>query len=377
MPYDRPPLSKEVLAGDVGARPGDAADRRGRLALDWLLGRRATGLDLAARAVELDDAERVPFDGLVIATGATPRTLPGTAGLAGVHTLRTLDDCLAIRAALDRTPGRVVVVGAGFIGAEVAATCRGRNGSTSPCVEALPVPLGRVLGDEMGAVCGDVHRDHGVDLRLGVGVAGFEGGGRVERVLLADGSGDRRRPRGGRRRRHAQHRRGSTGRVSRSTTASCATRRASAAPGVVAAGDVARWPNRLFGEVMRVEHWDNAHRAGRARRAHAARRRRPDEPFTPVPWFWSDQYDRKIQLAGRSTPHDEVRIVDGSVEERKFAALYRRGDRVVGVLGFNRPRVVMQYRRLIADGASWDDALAAAAAACVTRGGVTVPRQAC
>ena len=165
----------------------------------------------------------VPFDGLVVATGATPRELPGTEALAGVHTLRTLDDCLAVRAALDGGVRRVVVVGAGFIGAEVAATCR-TAGCDVTILEALPVPLGRALGDEMGAVMGELHRDHGVDLRLGVGVAGFEGG-------------DRRRagPAG---RRHARSTPtwwssasacrptpgGSRGRAWRSTTASCATR---------------------------------------------------------------------------------------------------------------------------------------------------------
>ena len=129
----------------------------------------------------------MPFDGLVVATGAAPRELPGTETLAGVHTLRTLDDSLAVRAALDGGVRRVVVVGAGFIGSEVAATCR-TAGCDVTILEALPVPLGRALGDEMGAVMGDLHRDHGVDLRLGVGVAGFEGGDRVTHVRLADGT---------------------------------------------------------------------------------------------------------------------------------------------------------------------------------------------
>jgi 3-phenylpropionate/trans-cinnamate dioxygenase ferredoxin reductase subunit len=128
-----------------------------------------------------------------------------------------------------------------------------------------------------------------------------------------------------------------------------------AAPGVVAAGDIARWPNNLFGEVMRVEHWENAQEQG----AHAARRLLGHlETYEPVPWFWSDQYDRKIQLAGRSGADDDVQIVDGSIEEHRFVALYGRAGRVVGVLGMNRPRPVMEYRQLIADGASWQEALA-------------------
>ena len=130
-----------------------------------------------------------------------------------------------------------------------------------------------------------------------------------------------------------------------------------AAPGVVAAGDVARWPNRRFDEVMRVEHWDNAVEQG----VHAARRLLSGdagEPYTPVPWFWSDQFDRKIQLAGRTRPDDQVEIVNGSIEERRFAAAYGRDGKLVGILGFNRPRQVMQYRGLMNDGASWDDAMA-------------------
>jgi NADPH-dependent 2,4-dienoyl-CoA reductase/sulfur reductase-like enzyme len=364
-PYDRPPLSKQVLAGDwqperiaLTVAAGGGLDG---LALDWRLGAVATALDLADRAVTLAGGERVPFDGLVVATGATPRRLPGTDHLAGVHTLRTLDDCLAVRAALDAGPGRVVVVGGGFIGAEVAATCRGR-GLDVTLVEALPVPLGRVLGDEIGAVMADVHRDHGVDVRLGVGVAGLDGGRRVERVRLADGSdvpadlvvvGIGVVP--------------TTGWLEGSglTLADgvVCDETVAAAPGVVAAGDVARWWSRRFGELVRVEHWDNAITMG----AHAARRLLAGEgeptealAYDPVPWFWSDQYDRKIQLAGRSAGADEVRVVDGSTAERRFVALYRRGDRLTGVLAMNRPRPLLTYQRLVERGASWSEALAEA-----------------
>jgi NADPH-dependent 2,4-dienoyl-CoA reductase/sulfur reductase-like enzyme len=134
-----------------------------------------------------------------------------------------------------------------------------------------------------------------------------------------------------------------------------------AAPGVVAAGDVARWTNPLFGEVMRVEHWDNAQDQGEAAARRLLAGDGPGVPFAPVPWFWSDQYDRKLQLAGRPNAADEVRVVDGDVEDRQFVALYRRGERVAAVLGMNRPRLVMQYRQLIASRASWDVALQAAA----------------
>ena len=357
LPYDRPPLSKQVLAGDWEPERAALTDSE-ELASDEIearLGLRATALDLDARELTLHTGETVAFDGLVIATGARCRTMPGTEGLRGVHVLRSLDDCLALRADLEAVPQRVVVVGAGFIGAEVAATARGR-GLEVTVVEALPNPLSRVLGDEMGRVCAEVHRDHGVDLRTGVGVDRIEGDGRVERVTLTDGSiidadvvvvGIGVVP-------NTEWLDGSGLQVGDGVLcdASCL-----AAERVTAAGDVARWPNQLFGETMRVEHWDNAAAQG----AHAARRLLNPEtgPFTPVPWFWSDQYDRKIQLAGRVRPDDEVRVVNGSVDERRFAAIYGRAGRIVGVLGFNRPRHVMRYRALIEQGASFDDALAA------------------
>ena len=186
-PYDRPPLSKQVLAGewepDRIVLPAATED----LDLDLRLGRRAMALDLTDRFVRLDGGERVGYDGLVVATGAAARRLPGTEDLAGVHVLRTLDDCLTLRAELDEGPRRVVVVGAGFIGAEVAATCRGR-GLEVTLLEAAEVPLELALGREIGAVTADLHRDHGVDVRLGVGVDGLEGDERVEGVRLADGT---------------------------------------------------------------------------------------------------------------------------------------------------------------------------------------------
>lgn len=359
-PYDRPPLSKQFLSGDWDAdrlaltKP----DKLAGLDLEFRLGTRATAFDLASRRISLDDGDELEVDGLLIATGARCRTLPGTGEMAGVFVLRSLDDAVAIRAAFDAGPSRVVVVGAGFIGAEVAATARGR-GLAVTVVEALPQPLGRVLGAEMGAVCAEVHREHGVDLRTGVGVERLEAvDGRVERVHLSDGSvveaevvvvGIGVIP-------NTEWLEGSGLEIDNGVVcdATCL-----AAPGVTAAGDVARWPNERFDEVMRVEHWDNAVEQG----GHAALRLLRDdvgaEPFTPVPWFWSDQYDRKIQLAGRIRPDDEMTVVTGSVEERRFAALYGRAGRLVGVLGFNRPRHVMQYKTMIQNDTSYADALAA------------------
>ena len=356
-PYDRPPLSKQVLAGEW---PPDRValydeETLADLRLGWRLGQRAVGFDAASRTVTLDDGEHLTADGVVIATGARTRTLRGTESLAGVYTLRTLADSLAIGAEFDATPGRVVVVGAGFIGAEVAATARDR-GLDVTMVEMAETPLERVLGAAMGRVCAEIHVDHGVDLRLGVGVESLNGTDRVEQVVLTDGTrldvdvvvvGVGVIP-------NTEWLEGSGLEIANGVVCdeTCL-----AAPGVVAAGDVARWPNRLFGESMRVEHWDNAIGQGIAAARCLLAGDGGGEPFAPVPWFWSDQYDRKIQLAGRSGPDDEVVVVTGEPAERRFAAIYGRAGRIVAVLGFNRPRHVMQYRRLIARSASWDDAL--------------------
>jgi 3-phenylpropionate/trans-cinnamate dioxygenase ferredoxin reductase subunit len=359
LPYDRPPLSKELLAGDAEAE--DVALRRqpyDDLSIDWRLGRRAEGLDVADRVVTLDDGERIDFRGCVIATGARPRELPGTPPLAGIHVLRTLDDCLAIRGELEHGP-RVVVVGAGFIGAEVAATCRHRRLDVT-VLEALPTPMVRGLGPVLGDVLARLHRSHGVDLRTGVGVAGFEGGERVERVRLDDGTsidadvvvvGVGVEP-------VTDWLEGSglaldNGVVCDATLA--------AAPGVVSAGDVCRWPNPLFdGESMRLEHWTNAAEQGVAAAQRLLATSETASPFAPVPFVWSDQYDVKIQVAGHVCGDDVVEIVDGSLDEFRFVAAVGRAGRLVGAVGFSRPRVLMKYRRLVAERATFDDAVTAA-----------------
>jgi NADPH-dependent 2,4-dienoyl-CoA reductase/sulfur reductase-like enzyme len=358
LPYDRPPLSKQVLQGhwepekivlrDQGQYDG--------LGVTWHLGRRATALDLAARTVTLDDGEPLAYDGLVIATGATPRWLPGSQGLAGVHVLRTLDECLALRTELE-SARRVCVVGAGFIGAEVAASARVR-GVDVTVLEALPAPLARAFPAELGAACAALHLNRGVDLRCGVTVAGFEGDGRVTGVRLGDGSvvdadvvvvGVGVAPATGWL---------ETSGLTLDNGVVCDSTCATSAPGVVAAGDIARWPNNLFGETMRVEHWSNAVEQGAA----AAKRllAGPGEAvdFAPVPYFWSDQYDTKIQFLGRCCPTDEMRIVDGSIDEGRFVALFGRSGRLFGALAFNRPRLLMAYRKLLAAKTSFDDALA-------------------
>lgn len=364
LPYDRPPLSKELLAGDwehdqIVLRRTPYED----LDLELRLGVAARLLDLDRRVVTLAEGTELAFDGLVIATGSTPRTLPGQPDLDGVFTLRTIDDCHRLRARFDAGP-RVCVIGAGFIGSEVAATCR-KRGLDVTVLEALPQPMVRGVGAVLGEVLGGLHRDHGVDLRCGVAVEAIEGSGSVERVLLGDGDvvdsdvvlvavgvvPETRWLEGS----------GLTldnGVVCDDTLL--------AAPGVVAAGDVARWPNRCFdGEVMRIEHWTNAAEQGvyAGDRLLRVARDEPAEPFAPVPFVWSDQYDVKIQCAGRFGGEDRMEIVHGTLEARRFVAIFERGGRISGVLGFSEPRRVMQYRRLVAEQASFDAALEFAAAA--------------
>jgi 3-phenylpropionate/trans-cinnamate dioxygenase ferredoxin reductase subunit len=361
-PYDRPPLSKEILRGDrepeqIGLTKPESFDA---LELDLKLGQRAEALDTRARSVRLEGGEEVGFDGLLIATGASPRRLPGTPDLAGIHVLRTLDDSLAIRSALERSP-RVAVVGAGFIGAEVAASCRAR-GLDVTLIETLPLPLAGAVGKEIGEVIADLHRDNGVDLRLSARVEGFDGGERVERVRLADGSvvdadlvvvGIGVRP--------------TTGWLESSGLeledgVVCDETCATSEEGIVAAGDIARWYNPLFGESMRTEHWTNAVEQANAAAERLLKGAGAVAPFAPVPFVWSDQYDRKIQSAGRFGPEDEVRIVHGSLEERRFVALHGRDGKLVGAVAMNRVRQLMAIRRRIRDGITLADAVAEAEA---------------
>ncbi|MEP6660248.1 MAG: FAD-dependent oxidoreductase [Acidimicrobiales bacterium] len=364
LPYDRPPLSKKVLAGEW--EPDRIAlrkpDEYSSLDFEMLLGERATALDVHARRVTLASGEHIAYDGLLIATGSAPRRLPNQPNLAGVFELRTLDDCLALRAEFDRSPTRVVVVGAGFIGAEVAATARGRGLDVS-VVEALPVPLVRGLGAEMGLACAELHRAHGVDLRLGTGVESFEGATRVEAVRLDDGSvisaevvvvGVGVAP--------VTDWLKDSGLELRDGVVCDATLNAGA-PDVYAAGDVARWPNALFREEMRVEHWTNAAEQGAAA-AHnllATWAGGAGLPYAPVPFFWSDQYDSRFQFVGRGSDDDEVQIVHGSVAAGRFVALYGRAGQLRGALGLSMPKQLMPYRKLLAAEATWTDALGHAA----------------
>ncbi|MDA2803751.1 NAD(P)/FAD-dependent oxidoreductase [Nocardiopsis suaedae] len=367
-PYSRPPLSKEVLTGTGGgagvALRDDAAFDA--LGLDLRLGRAAARLLPGERSVELDDGTRVQGDGVIVATGARARR-PATE-LAGVHVLRTLADAEALRADLDEYD-RVAVVGAGFVGAEVASSARAL-GREVVLIEAAPTPLTRAVDPRVGRVLTDLHRDNGVDLRLGTGVSGYEGaGGRVERVRLADGSAveapvvvcglgvDL----------NTEWLEGSG--VSLAGGAGgveCDALGRTSVPNVYAAGDLANFPHPRYGGRMRLEHWTNAgEQAGVAARNLLAGTGAAEE-YTPVPYFWSDQYKRKIQLLGQAAPADTVEIVHGSPEDRKFVAFFGREGLLIGVLGLKSTPKAMRYRPLLTERTTWEDALAAAGARAAT-----------
>ncbi len=349
-PYDRPPLSKEFLAGTLGeaelALESDDED----LGAEWLLGVRATGLDHPRRVVRLGDGREVQADGVVIATGAAARTLPGSEGLAGVHTLRTLDDARALRDELARG-GRLVVIGGGFIGAEVASTAYAL-GLDVTVVEAAPTPLAGPLGETMGAIVSALHADHGVRLECGVGVKGLSGETRVDAVLLEDGRsiaadivvvGVGARP-------NVEWLEGSG--IALDNGVKCGADGRTSLAGVVAVGDCANWYDPRAGFHRRVEHWTGA-------------RERPDaavatllaggavEPGAPrPPYFWSDQYGVKIQFAGHAAGADSVTIEAGAADDRDVLAVYRRAGDPVAVLGMNQPRLFMRWRKQLAAGAS-------------------------
>ena len=369
-PYDRPPLSKQMLTGEWEPEKILLPAGKEDLDLEFRLGVRAKAVDLAARQITLEGADgtvaNTAFDSLIIASGASARRLPDTAGIAGVHVVRTLADSLALRAELEAGPSRVVVIGAGFIGAEVASSCR-KRGIEVTLVEAMPLPLERILGAEMGRVCAQVHIENGVDLRLGTGVLQLEteivdGVEKVVGVALTDGTSVATE----------------VVVVGIGVTLNVDWLEGSgltlddgvvcdntllAAPGVVAAGDIARYPSARFGRMLRVEHWETAIAGGEAaaRRLLAEASGETPVVFDPIPWFWSDQYDRKIQLAGRPMPTDTGVVVHGSTDEFRFVALYGDGDRLTGVLGMNRPRHVVQLRALFEEGASFSEACERAA----------------
>jgi NADPH-dependent 2,4-dienoyl-CoA reductase/sulfur reductase-like enzyme len=363
-PYDRPPLSKKLLSGEwepdrIHLRQPDIFDE---LDVVWQLGTAATGLDLNERCVELAHGESIPFDGLIIATGARPRRLPGHDTFDHVHELRSLDDAMALRQEIALGGRRVVVIGAGFIGLEAAATAK-TLGNDVVVLEGASAPLIRGLGAEMGEAIADLHRAHGVDVRCDVAIDALTDDG----VRLADGEvvpadvvvvGIGVSP--------ATDWLVGSGLEIRDGIVCDATLNAlavdgSVVPGVFAAGDVARWPNGLFEEEMRVEHWTNAAEQGAlaaTNLVHLAAGESP-EPYEPLPFFWSDQFEHRIQFLGRASADDDVRVVAGSIADGKFLTLFGRNGRLHGALGVNAPRWVMPTRKLFLERASWNEAVAA------------------
>lgn len=345
-PYDRPPLSKEFLAGTIGEADLVLETDDEDLRVEWLLGARATGLDRTQRALRLADGSELRADGIVIATGAAARTLPGAEGLAGVHTLRTLDDARALRDELARG-GRLVVIGGGFIGAEVASTAYAL-GLDVTVIEAAPTPFAGPLGETMGAVVSGLHADHGVRLLCGVGVKGLSGERQVDAVLLEDGRGVPAdivvvgvgaRP-------CVEWLEGSG--VTLDNGVKCGADGRTSLAGVVAVGDCANWYDPRAGAHRRVEHWTGA-------------RERPDaavavllaggavEPGVPrPPYFWSDQYGVKIQFAGHAAGADSVTVEEGAADDRNVLAVYRRAGHPVAVLGMNQPRLFTRWRKQLA-----------------------------
>jgi len=324
--------------------------------VEWRLGRAASHLDPEARSLRVGDGAAEPFDAVVIAAGVSairPR-LHTADELEGVHVVRTMHDSIRLAQDLDAEPRHVVVVGGGFIGSEVASSCRARD-LTVTLVESTDLPMGLAVGPEVATGMTRVMRDHGVDVRTGVRVTELRGHERVTEAVLSDGSVVRAdvvvlavgtRP-------NTSWLEGTGLTLDDGVVCDEA---GMAAPGIYATGDAARFPNRRYGELRRIEHWDNA-----IRHAHHVAGSLFAEPasYEPVPWFWSDQFGRKLQVLGSARGYDEFRFVRGSQADDSFFGLYRRGTRVVAAASLNSSKAMLKARPLLDSNASWGDALAA------------------
>jgi 3-phenylpropionate/trans-cinnamate dioxygenase ferredoxin reductase subunit len=351
-PYERPPLSKDYLRGEVGREKVYVHDESFYAAneIELRLGRTAANLDLSINEVALDDGKRVRYDRLLIATGAEPRRLsvPGEA-LDGVLYLRDVSDSDAMRARLDRG-GSVVVIGAGWIGAEVAASARQR-GLNVTVIDRVGVPLERVLGAEVGAIYRDVHTDHGVRMLMGTGVAAFEGTTAVERVRTSDGRavdcdfvvvGVGVRPRA---------RLATQAGLYVDDGILVDERLQTSMPGVFAAGDVAMTHYPFYGRRIRVEHWANALHQGPV----AARNMLGgSQAYDRVPYFFSDQYDVGMEYAGFAPTWDRV-VLRGDPASREFIAFWLVQDRVVAGMNVGVWDVTDEIQRLIRERVAVDD----------------------
>jgi NADPH-dependent 2,4-dienoyl-CoA reductase/sulfur reductase-like enzyme len=350
LPYDRPPLSKEVLRSetdDVTLKPAEFYDEND---ITMLLGAGAKSVDTAARTLTLTDGREIGYDELVIATGLVPKRIPSFPDLAGIHVLRNFNESLALREEAG-SARRAVVVGAGFIGCEVAASLRSL-GVEVVLVEPQPAPLANVLGEQIGELVARVHRAEGVDVRCGVGVSEVVGTDKVEKVVLADGTeleadlvvvGIGSTP--------AVGWLDGSG-IELDNGVVCDPQGRSSAPNVWAIGDVASWRDTV-GQQVRVEHWSNV--ADQARVLVPAMLGQDVPQVVSVPYFWSDQYDVKIQCLGEPEADDIVHVVED--DGRKFLAFYERDGVVAGVVGGGMPGKVMKTRAKIANGAPIADVL--------------------
>ena len=360
IPYDKPPLSKQYLAGSFDAERLTLLSRAAahKAGVDLRLGAGAESLDVAGHRVRMDDGSVLSYDTCVIATGASARPSPWATS-SGVHVIRTRGDSDALRGALS-AGGPVVVVGGGFIGAEAASTARG-FGCDVTVVDPLKLPIARVVGDEVGDLLGGVHARNGVTTRFGVGVAGITGEQGALEVRLTDGEvlaaatvvvGIGAVPNDGWL--------ASSGLLIADGVVCDEYCRAVDAPDVYAAGDVARWQHRRHGSSMRVEHWTNAvEQAALVARNIAATEAL--QAYEPVEYVWSDQYDWKIQMAGSPALATEVRLTgDLDAGAGRFAALY--GDengRLSGAVTVNWPRGLVECRKMLGSDFSLDGAVAA------------------
>lgn len=357
LPYDRPPLSKQFLVDDWDEEKlALARDGVEQLDAEWKLGAEATGLAADGNRIELADGSTVEADTVVIATGARARRLPFGRDLTGVVELRTLEDARKLRAAIADGP-RVVVVGAGFIGMEIAASCRSK-GLDVTVVEPLPAPLIRGLGVRLGERVAETHRKQGVQFRLGVGVEAFEGDDRVTGVRLSDDEvlpaelvvvGVGAAP--------ATDWLADSG-IEVDNGVLCDATGATSREGVFALGDCARWENERYPERPRFEHWTSA-----VEQSDVVARRivhGEAEPFSPVPYVWTDQFDLRIAIAGEIQEEDEMHVCLGTLEEPQFLALFGRDGRLTGAVGFKRPRQLNAMRRKMAapGGISFEEAIA-------------------
>ncbi|MBV9001435.1 MAG: FAD-dependent oxidoreductase [Solirubrobacterales bacterium] len=360
LPYTRPPLSKELLAGehtvDRVQLPCD------ELGVEWRLGVAAASLDRERQCVVLSDGDEIEYDRLILATGSRPRRWPGAgAELAGVHVLRNVDDALALRAAFDDRPC-VVIVGAGFIGCEVAQTARKERLDVT-LIDVASTPM-LPLGPELGMWCADLHRDRGVDVRLGTGVAALLGDGRVEAVELTGGErvpadvvvvGLGAVPN--------VEWLGGSGLHIDSGLACDATLTAAGDPDIVAAGDIVAWPHPLAdGEAVRIEHWTVAAEQGQLAGRNVLLA--PDErkPYVTPPYFWSDQYDVKIQSLGLPGRADGVELLESSPDRARLVYGAERDGRLVGIIAINAARRLGTYRMALEDPPLFDELRATVAA---------------